>query len=211
MTYEEYWALGELDGLRVEWVDGEAIVFMGALIRHARMTGFSNNLLSGFVRILDLGEVFSEQFAMDLPTRPSVRLPDVFVVLHAHKDRLRREGLFGAADFVMECVSEDSVTRDLRDKRREYEQAGVPEFVAADSREGRRDFEFLRLDANGAYQDVDPDAQGRYHSIVLPGFWIDPQWFWQDPLPVVEDLLFEMLGDTYYEWLMARRRAVQTR
>ena len=211
MTYEEYWNLGDLEHLRVEWVDGEAIVYMGALTRHVRMSGFSYRLLSGFVQIFDLGEVFGEHLAMDLPSRPSVRIPDVLVVLHEHADRIKRDGLFGAADFVMEWVSEDSVTRDRRDKRREYERAGIPEFVAPDSREGRYEFEFLRLDAHGHYQDVAPDAEGRYHSAVLPGFWIDPRWFWREPLPVVEDLLFEIAGDAYLEWLMSRRRAVQNR
>jgi hypothetical protein len=26
-------------------------------------------------------------------------------------------------------------------------------------------------------------AQGLRHSLVLPGFWLDPDGFWQDPLP----------------------------
>jgi hypothetical protein len=30
---------------------------------------------------------------------------------------------------------------------------------------------------------VEPDAAGRIHSTVLPGFWLDPAWLTQDPLP----------------------------
>jgi len=61
--------------------------------------------------------------------------------------------------------------------------AGVPEYLWIEGRAGRTGFGFFRLDASGEYQPVQPDAQGRYHSEVLPGFWFDPIWFEQDPLP----------------------------
>jgi Uma2 family endonuclease len=208
ITYEDFWALDTPDGPKVEWVDGEAIVHMAVLTRHARQSGFSFNLLSGFARIFDLGEVFSDQLAMDIPSRPSVRLPDILFVSREHAALLKREGLFGAADILMEFVSEDSVARDYREKYLEYQRAGVAEYVIVDSRDGKHRFEFYRLNASGSYERVEPDAAGRYHSAVLPGFWIDPRWFWQEPLPIVEDLLFEIAGDAYADWLTSRRRAV---
>jgi Uma2 family endonuclease len=205
MTYDEFWALETPEGLKVEWVDGEAIVHMGVLTRHARQSGFSFNLLSGFVRIFDLGEVFYDQLAMDIPARPSVRLPDILFVSRARAALLKREGLFGAADLVMEFLSEDSITRDFREKYAEYQRAGVLEYVIVDSREGKRRFAFCRLNATGSYEEVQPDAQGRYHSVALPGFWLDPRWFWQEPLPIVERLLFEIAGDAYLTWLLKQR------
>ena len=61
--------------------------------------------------------------------------------------------------------------------------------------------------SHGLYQAIEPDVQGRYHSAVLPGFWLDPDWFRQDPLPDAEDLLFEMAPDAYWAWLLAKRQA----
>jgi Uma2 family endonuclease len=211
MTYEAFWALDTGGGPKVEWVDGEAIVHMTTLTRHARQTGFSFNLLSGFVRIFDLGEVFADQLGMDIPVRPSVRAPDILFVAREHAALLQRRGLFGAADLIMEFASQDSITRDYREKYEEYRRAGVREYIIVDSREGKHRFVFYRLDANGDYAEVTPDTEGRYHSSVLPGFWINPDWFWQEPLPIVEDVLFDIAGDAYTDWLMSRRRTTLNR
>jgi hypothetical protein len=55
-----------------------------------------------------------------------------------------------------------------------------------------------------------PDAGGRYHSAVLPGFWIDPTWLREDPLPPVEDVMMEIAPDVYLRRIQqaydARRR-----
>jgi Uma2 family endonuclease len=205
MTYDEFWDLDTDGGPKVEWVAGEAIVHMTTLTRHARQNGFSFNLLSGFVRIFDLGEVFSDQLGMDIPVRPSVRAPDILFVAREHAALLQRRGLFAAADLIMEFASKDSITRDYREKYEEYRRAGVREYIIVDSREGKERFVFYRLDANGDYAEVPPDAEGRYHSSVLPGFWFNPNWFWQEPLPIVEQVLFEIAGDAYFAWLLKQR------
>jgi Uma2 family endonuclease len=211
MTYEEFWALDTGGGPKVEWVDGEAIVHMRALTRHARQTVFSVNLLSGFVRIFDLGEVFADQLGMDIPVRPSVRAPDVLCVARERAELLKRRGLFGAADLIMEFASQDSITRDYREKYEEYRRAGVREYIIVDSRDGKHRFVFYRLDANGDYAEVVPDEEGCYHSTVLPGFWFDPNWYWQEPLPIVEQVLFEIAGDAYFDWLLKQRASSRPR
>jgi Uma2 family endonuclease len=63
-----------------------------------------------------------------------------------------------------------------------------------DPRPRRHRVEYYLLDAEGKYLPVLPDAQGRYRSTVLPGFWLDPAWLWQDPLPDDVDLVEEMLA-----------------
>jgi Uma2 family endonuclease len=209
MSYEDFWNWEP--EFKAEWVDGEVIVFMAPLLRHNELLIFLVRLLGGFVDTYELGRVFAAELGMDLPRRPSVRLPDVLVVLHEHEARLKREGLMGPADFVFELISEDSVTNDRRDKFREYEQAGVPEYLMADTRPGKERFDYYRLDANGRYQPVAPDERGRYHSTVLPGFWLDPAWLWQDPLPTVERLLFEIASDAYLHRLMRLRESARDR
>jgi hypothetical protein len=49
--------------------------------------------------------------------------------------------------------------------------------------------EFYRLAENGHYQLATPDANGRYASTQLPGFWLQIDWLWQEPLPRVLTLL----------------------
>jgi hypothetical protein len=60
---------------------------------------------------------------------------------------------------------------------------GVAEYVRNESRLDRDEFRFDRRNEDGRFEQVVPDTEGRYHSMVLPGFWIDPRWFRQDELP----------------------------
>ena len=204
MTYEEFlrWVP---DGVQAEWVDGE-VTILTTSARHVRLSRLLVNLLSAFVAMFGLGEVFPAPFQMrGRPGGPG-REPDVLVVLAPHLDRVKHLGIEGPADLVIELVSPESVKTDRVEKLREYEAAGVPEYVIVDAREGHHGFAFYRLDADGRYASVSPDAAGRYHSTVLPGFWLDPRWFERQPLPVAEGLLVEIAPDAYPEWIAAMRR-----
>jgi Uma2 family endonuclease len=207
MTWEEFLAWSP-EG-KAEWVDGRGIAYVSNSIPHVRMVAFLETLLHLFVRVFDLGEVFAHNALLRIATRPSGREPDVFVVGRDDLDRVGRQWFEGPVLLAIEVLSDDSVERDLVEKRAEYEQAGVREYLVLDERPDRRGVAYLRLDADGRYQPVAPDAAGRYHSAALPGFWLDPAWFRQDPLPDVEDVLLDMVPDAYWAWLLAMRRARQ--
>ena len=51
--------------------------------------------------------------------------------------------------------------------------------------------DFFVLDGGGRYQRVPPNAEGKYESAVLPGFWVNVGWLWQSPLPSVRSVLRE--------------------
>jgi hypothetical protein len=40
-----------------------------------------------------------------------------------------------------------------------------------------------QLADSGQYIAIASDAAGCYYSSVLPGFWLDPEWLKQEPLP----------------------------
>lgn len=202
MTYEEFLAW-KPDGLQGEWVDGKGIIFVTTSERHVRVQRLLVNLLTTFLNVFGLGEVFAAPFQMRLQSGASGREPDVMVVRREHLDRVQRHWLDGPADLVVELMSEESASIDRRDKYFEYERAGIPEYLLVDTRVGRRGFECYRLSAGGVYDAVVPDAQGRYHSQVLPGFWLDPNWLWQDPLPRPEELLLQIAPDAYRRYLRA--------
>ena len=48
------------------------------------------------------------------------------------------------------------------------------------------------LGAGRRYSEIPADDQGRFHSIVITGLWIDPIWFDTFPFPDELDLLHEM-------------------
>lgn len=182
MTYEEYLAWADED-TRAEWVNGEVTVFMPSSWTHQGFVFFLASLLGLYVRLFHLGEVRFAPFQMRLGPARSAREPDLLFVATDHLDRVRENWLQGPADLVIEIVSADSITRDRRDKLVEYEAAGVAEYWWFDSRPGHRESRFFRLTDEERYAEIRPDAAGRYHSAVLPGFWLNPNWLWQDPLP----------------------------
>jgi len=179
MSYEEWLVFAEQEGPLSEWVDGEVIVFEMPKGFHQDALGFLYILLRLYVGFFDLGVVRPAPFIMRLSDRRS-RVPDILFVARANLARLSDERLDGGADLVIELMSDDSVARDGRVKRAEYAAAGVPEYWIVDPRPGRQTATFLRLDG-GDYVPVSPDAEGRYHSRVLTGFWLRPEWLWRDP------------------------------
>ncbi len=182
MSYEEFldWAS---EDIHAEWVHGEVTIFMPPKTVHQRIVFWLSTLLALYARHFDLGEVVMAPFEMRLWPGRSSREPDILFVARAHQDRLTPQRLEGPADLVVELISDSSVLRDRDDKFSEYQEAGVQEYWIIDPRPGTQQADFYHLAPDGTYQAVLPDARGHYAPAVLPGFWLDPRWLWQEPLP----------------------------
>lgn len=201
MSWDEFLVWAPNEG-QAEWVDGEGIAYVSNSLLHVRMLAFWVDLLRLYVRVFDLGEVFADQMLMRLPTRPSGRMPDLFVIGRDDAPRLHDQWFEGPALFATEFLSEDDPERDAVEKLQEYGDAGLPEYLWVDARLGRRDFRFNRHDGTG-YRLVEPDENGHYHSEVLQGFWFDPEWFWQDPLPDPNRLMLQIAPEAYRRYLVS--------
>ncbi len=188
MSYDAWLAWSEREGSLTEWVDGEAIVVEMPSELHQTLVLFLARLVADFLDLHPTGRVFIAPMPMRLPSRPSGREPDILFVRADHLDRFVDGYLDGPADLVVEIVSDGCIGRDTRDKRVEYATAVVPESWIIDPRPHRRRATFLQLDADGVYQEVACGADGRFRSTVVPSFWLDPTWFWQEPLPNLVDL-----------------------
>ncbi len=206
MTWEEFLAWSPDEG-QSEWVDGEGIAYVSNSTRHAAIMLFLTELVGRYVRMLDLGRLFVDGVLLRLPERPSGRMPDLFVIAKSDLDRVQHQWVDGPALLAVEIVSEESLGRDTREKRAEYERAGVREYLTIDARPGQDGVTFLNLDSEGRYQPITPDDEGRLHSATLPGFWLDPAWFRPDSLPEVDDLLLQIAPEAYEAWLLAKIRS----
>jgi Uma2 family endonuclease len=193
MTYEEFQAFINED-THAEWVNGEAIIFMAASPLHQRLVRFLLTVLSAFISFSKLGEVFPAPFEMKLRPDASGREPDIVFVAKENLWRVTKQKLEGTADLVIEIISDDSVTRDRDDKFFEYQAAGIPEYWIFDPRTGRQRADFYVLNARGRYQPVPLNEDDIYYSTVLPGFWIDVNWLWQDELPDPIRTLAQIIG-----------------
>ncbi len=189
-TFEEYLALGA-ERTQTEWVNGEVRTYMPVTIRHQQLVNFLDRVLGIFVEIFGLGIVLTDRIAMRALVNVA-REPDVMFVAAENLERLKPTHLAGAADFVVEILSDDSVARDRSDKFFEYQEIGVREYLMIDPRVGKQRIDFYRLDEAGSYQPIVADEQGRYHSRVVKGFWFRREWFWQEPPPQPLQVLVEI-------------------
>jgi Uma2 family endonuclease len=86
------------------------------------------------------------------------------------KVRFEGKALAGAPELAVE-VADSTQSQDLRQKRLEYEAAGVPEYIVCDLAANRVHWFALRGEY---YVHRDPDADGILRSDVFPGLWLDP-------------------------------------
>ena len=192
MTYEEFLAWADEDTL-AEWVAlpggevGEVVMYSPASRQHQNMADFLLKVVGTYVESHNLGMVISAPFQMRLEHG---REPDLLFVAREHLERLKQTYLDGPADLAVEIVSPESVGRDRGEKFYEYERGGVPEYWLIDPQTKRA--EFYQLTAAGQYRLVPSDAEGVYRSAVLPNFWLRVEWLWQEPLPLVLDVVREL-------------------
>ena len=193
MNYEEFlrWA-GE--DTHAEWVNGEVIEFMPAKPIHQSISAFLVVIISNFISLFELGQVRYAPMEMRLRGGRSSREPDILFIKQANLHRLNENRLEGPADLVIEIVSDDSVTRDRRDKLKEYQEAGITEYWIVDPRPGKLRADFYRLNEAGHYELFGLDEDERVESQVLPGFWLRPQWLWQSDTLNPMQIFGEIIG-----------------
>jgi Uma2 family endonuclease len=189
LTYEEFLEWCDEDTW-AEWANGEVRVLSPASDRHQDLVGFLAAVLRVYTEARGLGVVRSAPFQMktgpDLPGRE----PDLLFVAREHLARLKEKHLDGPADLVIEIASPESRLRDRGEKFAEYELGGVREYWIVDPE--RKEADFYRLDERGRYRLAEPDRDGIYSALVLPGFRLKVDWLWQEPLPAVLDVLREL-------------------
>ena len=193
MTYEEYLAWVD-ESIIAEWVDGEVVIHMPPKDRHQAIVGFLGTLLRLFVDFFRLGKLRVAPFEMKLYAGGPSREPDVLFVSNENRSRLTEDRLAGAADLVVEVISEDSVSRDRVKKFNEYQAAGVREYWVIDSRPNKPIADFFVADAQGKFQPASVDANGIYRSSVLSGFWLRVDWLWEPELPDSQIAFGEIAG-----------------
>lgn len=126
-------------------------------------------LLAAYVRRQGLGKVAIAPLPVQLwPGK--FREPDVQFMLSQHAPR-RHKNYWDGADLVVEVVSPDDPLRDTETKRREYANAGIPEYWIVEPVPRRITVLVLedeRYSEAGIYT-----AGEQARSLLLPGFAVD--------------------------------------
>lgn len=190
-TFEDFCFLVK-DGQKADLIDGVIYMASPESIDGHRLFQWLYILLVDFAEEKNLGEIFGSRVAFRLEETQSPE-PDVAFVVKARLD-LARKGFFdGPPDAAFEIVSPDSSERDYHKKRRQYEKYRVREYWIIDEME--ETVTLLRLNKRGKFQEVRA-KDGIYHSEVIEGFWLDPNWLWQSPRPRKSVVLGQLLQST---------------
>ncbi len=180
MSEEEFLEFCDED-TKAEYIDGEVIVYSPGSYIHEDISSFLLSLLRFFVDQHQLGFIPGSNFQVRL--RPGLRrVPDLIFISEGNKQKITRTEFEGSPDLVVEIVSTDIVERDWRDKYFEYEKAGVKEYWIIDP--NSEQMKIYCLNEQGKYESQKTEKE-ILKSKVLPGFWIKPEWLWQEPLPNV--------------------------
>lgn len=186
----EAWVLAG-EGIRADWVNGVVQMMLPVSIEHAELNGWLMRLLGNFVEEKNLGGMVVFDYMIRLCGGKMRRVPDIHYVTEARRSLMQRTDLDGPPDLAVEIVSDDSQSRDWREKYHEYEAAGVREYWIVDPFSQR--IEANALGPDGKYARIE-EVEGRLPSAVLPGFHLRNEWLWSNPRPTVRSLLGE-LGD----------------
>ena len=123
---EEYLTLTQGTNHLVEFSHGNLEFLAMPTRTHQKIVFFLSQVLYAFLSTRELGTVLFATLRVRL-WEGKFREPDLVVMRAEHRDR-EHEAFFDGADLVSEVVSDDDPGRDLVTKRREYAQAGIPEY-----------------------------------------------------------------------------------
>lgn len=109
----------------VEFSHGQIEVLPMPTLVHQLIVGYLHVLLRSFAQ-QEAGIVVLAPFRLRL-WNGKFREPDLLFLVNKNDPR-KQNAFWTGADLVVEVVSPDDPKRDLVDKRREYAQAGIPEY-----------------------------------------------------------------------------------
>lgn len=175
---DDYEQLTDED-LKCEFVDGELIVHSPASFQHERLVSFVNGLILSYVSSKQIGQVLGSNAVMQLGERRFS--PGVSVLKNEHAGRVKAGRVHGPMDLAVEIFSTGTRDYDQRTKLPAYREGRVGEIWLIDAE--RHQFEAHAL--RGENYVTQTLAAGRWSSLVLPGFSIQVDWLWADPLPAL--------------------------
>jgi len=178
VTFEAY--MQDFAADFAEWVQGDVIKMSPVTVEHDGLFQFIIRLLRDYLDETDEGILRVAPFVMKITPSSPAREPDLQIILKERTDIVERTMTAGAADIVIEIVSEESEARDTETKFAEYQAGGVREYWLLNPL--NKASGFYRLNNDGVYELVEL-ADGIFHSAVLPRFQLDTRLLWQSPLP----------------------------
>lgn len=129
MTYDDYASLPD-DGSRYELVDG--VLEMMSPSASAKHQMISFRIQSKITQTCD-DDYFILNAPLDIILSPTeVRQPDLVMIHRSRLNIIKKRGIEGAPDLVVEILSPSSIRRDKVGKLKSYAKYAIPEYWIVD-------------------------------------------------------------------------------
>lgn len=173
-----------------EFTRGEVIMYSPATAEHQDLVGFLYRLAAGYCESRGWGKVLTGPAAVQL--QPDVvREPDLFVLPPEEVPRAKGTPLKACPALVVEVVSPSTRMIDFKEKAEDYALAEIPEYWVVDPQQ--KEVVVHRLEPQSKRFHMERVSSGKVESRVIPGFWVEAGWLFQDPLPPATGCLQEIL------------------
>lgn len=166
------------DGNRYEVIDGELYVTTAPDWMHQYSSANLHLLLGSHVKHHQLGYVVAAPVGVVLSPGVGVQ-PDLVFVSRERADIIRRRGIEGVPDLVVEILSPGTRATDRGDKMRTYARAGIPHYWILDPE--TRSLSAYRTPSaqGGRYEQTDTHGPGTvFRPGLFPGLEISIDDLW---------------------------------
>lgn len=192
------------EGTRAELIGGT--VYMSSPLKrpHGKMHMRASRWLLDYEEATPGTEGFDN--ATILLGEASEPQPDLcLLIAHAERGQTSEEDeyIVGAPELIVEIAS-STESIDLHGKRRDYEQAGVREYVVVLVRQARV---LWFVSRNGQFEELPLSDDGIYRSEVFPGLWLDPAALLRLDGPRLREMLQQGLASPEHAAFIARLAA----
>ncbi|MFN8486413.1 MAG: Uma2 family endonuclease [Caldilineaceae bacterium] len=214
LYWEKYYTDSDIN---YEWNNGQLEVV--PVTDHAKylMYLWFLDVLRDFLHVQPLAKIIGLElgFRLALPTKTTIRKPDLGLVLHTNPVPLQDydRTYHGIFDLCVESLSgstQAEIDRDTIIKRAEYAAAGVQEYYILDER--GIETQFYHLTRWGVYEPL-PCPDGVIRSRVLPGFQFRVEDLYTKPAPpqMVQDSVYNSFISPFYRAERLRAEEAEAR
>jgi Uma2 family endonuclease len=189
------------EGTRAELIGG--IVYMASPLKrpHDKMHMRASHWLLEYQDATSGTEAFDN--ATNILGEDSESQPDLCMLIASDKGGQTREEdeyIVGAPELIVEIAS-STESIDLHGKLRDYQEAGVREYVVVALRQARVFWFVLR---NGRFEELPPGGDGIFRSEVFPGLWLDPVALLRRDAARIREVLRQGLASAEHAAFVAR-------
>jgi len=119
------------EGTRAEVIDGLLYMSPAPTLDHQALISELLAQIHTHVKTSKMGKVFTSPIDVFLNTENAFQ-PDIAFISNANSSILKKNGIYGAPDLVIEVLSQGTSKYDLTKKKSIYEKTGVKEYWVVD-------------------------------------------------------------------------------